>query len=61
MLLLGNVPMVQLLLENGANPKLKDTKDNTALDFAQKNQNAQIIQLLNNPARLKKLAIKQLE
>ena len=44
----GNIEVVELLLNNGADKNLKTTKDNTALYFAEKNNFASIINLLKS-------------
>ena len=42
----GDVRLVELFLEHGVDPNLKDKQGKTALDMAKKKQHQQVIDLL---------------
>ncbi len=43
---MNHTAMVKLLLDHGANPRARDATERTALDWAQKNRNSEMVSLL---------------
>jgi hypothetical protein len=49
--ILGHKRIVEMLLENGANPHVKDREGKTALDYAQENSHGEIARILRHATK----------